>query len=307
MGNNEIKKGLLLGGVFSAEVPDKSGEVISIKGMDISSLNDGTSILNSEHGNGFSDYLGRIISAKKIFKEEDCSSDHERKCFESVGKHPLIYGVAELFNDEDHSEAKHAAALIKHYKKRDLKISARFSIEGSSIEKDGSHIKRSIARRAALTISPANAACESDVLSELSKSEKDTYTKITKTYSSDSGAITQDLLVIDQESLVKSLGALQSNLLKLSKALEAGLPIGGPGTLQQGAAIQGGGNSGKHLKKKPEESSESSVSEGSQVLKPLDEEKADKLDDKVKDMDLKLKKAEVFVLRNLNTLAKPTK
>lgn len=304
---NDIKKsGLVIGGVFSAEVPDKAGEQISIKNMDISSLNSGKAILNSEHQSGnFSSYLGRILDAKKIFKDEDCTTDHERQCFENVGKNPMIYGRAELFSDEEgHTEAKHAAAVIRAFKKNNLPIAAQFSIEGSSLEKEGNHIKRSIARRVALTISPCSEACESDVLSDLSKSEKSTYQQITKPSTK---GITSELLVIDESEIFKSLGNLQNVFAKLQKALEAGVGVGAPGTLTQGAALQGS----KAKTKKAEETSEETTlpgeetTEESQQVKPLDKEKADKIDDKVKDMDLKdikLKKAQVFIYKNLKVL-----
>ncbi len=204
-----IKKGLMIAGVFSAQAPDKTAEIIDVRGMDISSLNDGTAILNSEHeGGNFNNYLGRIVSAKKIYKYDDCKTAHEKKSFKDSGENPLIYGVAELFDDEDHSQAKDAAAVIKHYKRRNLPIAARFSIEGSSLDKDGNLIKRSIARRVALTIAPCNSACESEVISEFSKSEKNAYSAITKDFNKNKGPVTPDLLVLDQDEIMKSLGAV---------------------------------------------------------------------------------------------------
>jgi hypothetical protein len=302
---NSIKKGLMIAGVFSAQAPDKTAEVIDVKGMDISSLNDGTAILNAEHEGGkFSSYLGRIVSAKKIFKEEDCKTAHEKKSFKECGENPIIYGVAELFDDEDHSEAKDAAAVIKHYKKRGLPIAARFSIEGSSLDKDGNLIKRSIARRVALTIAPCNAACESEVVSELSKSEKDTYATITKRYNESKG-VTTDLMVVDQDSILKSLNSLQDVFGKLQKALEAGVASGAPGTLTQGASLQG-------KAKKKEETSPSKGEETTDVgeettnkLKPVDEDKLEVIDDRAKEMsvkEIKLKKAEIFIYKNLKIL-----
>jgi hypothetical protein len=312
---NNIKKGLMIAGVFSAQAPDKTAEVIDVRGMDISSLNDGTAILNAEHEGGkFSSYLGRIVSAKKIFKEEDCKTPHEKKSFKECGENPIIYGVAELFDDEDHSEAKDAAAVIKHYKKRNLPIAARFSIEGSSLDKDGSIIKRSIARRVALTIAPCNAACESEVVSEFSKSEKAAYEKITKEFNVNKGPVTPDLMVIDQDSILKSLDSLQNVFGKLQKALEAGIASGAPGTLTQGAALQG---TPKKKSVKHPEKEETSPSHGEETtdvgeettnqLKPADEDKLDVIDDRAKDMstkEIKLKKAEIFIYKNLKVLQK---
>lgn len=306
---NNIKKGLMIAGVFSAQAPDKTAEVIDVKGMDISSLNDGNAILNAEHEGGkFSSYLGRIVSAKKIYKMDDCTTAHEKKSFKESGENPIIYGVAELFDDEDHSEAKDAAAVIKHYKKRGLPIAARFSIEGSSLDKEGNLIKRSIARRVALTIAPCNAACESEVISELSKSEKTTYSAITKRYNESKG-VTSDLMVIDQDSIMKSLDNLQNVFGKLQKALEAGMPSGAPGTLTQGAALQGN-SPGAHPRKKEETTlpgEETTRKEDSQQVKPISESKVDDIDEAAKDLEvkkIKLKKAEIFILKALTNLQK---
>lgn len=296
----------MIAGVFSAQAPDKTAEVIDVKGMDISSLNDGTAILNSEHEGGkFSSYLGRVVSAKKIFKVDDCKTAHEKKSFKECGENPIIYGVAELFDDEDHSEAKDAAAVIKHYKKRNLPIAARFSIEGSSLDKDGNLIKRSIARRVALTIAPCNAACESEVISELTKSESGVYYNITKDFNENKGPVTSDLLIIDQDTIMKSLHNLQNVFGKLQKALEAGIASGAPGTLTQGAALQG------NPKKKKEETTlpgeETTRKEDSQQVKPVSEDKMDDIDDAAKDLNVKqvkLKKAEIFVLKALTNLQK---
>lgn len=303
--SDNIKKGLMIAGVFSAQAPDKTAEVIDVKGMDISSLNDGTAILNAEHEGGkFSSYLGRVVSAKKIYKMDDCKTAHEKKSFKECGENPIIYGVAELFDDEDHSEAKDAAAVIKHYKKRNLPIAARFSIEGSSLDKDGNLIKRSIARRVALTIAPCNAACESEVISELSKSEKSVYNNITKEFNANKGPVTNDLLVVDQDGIFKSLNNLQDVFGKLQKALEAGIASGAPGTLTQGAALQG------KAKKKEETTlpgEETTRKEDSQQVKPVSEKKMDRIDDAAKELsvkEIKLKKAEIFIFQALTNLQK---
>lgn len=174
-----LNKGLRLGGVFASQTIDKSGEIIDIKGLDISALNSGESYLNSEHhNNNFSNYLGRIVHAKKIFKYEDCESEHEKKCFKESGEVPLVYGIAELFNDEGHSEAISAASIVNHFKKRNLPIAARFSIEGDTLDRDNASIKRAVAKRVALTMSPCNDTCVSDIIPELTKSEQAVYEKM---------------------------------------------------------------------------------------------------------------------------------
>lgn len=84
-----LKKNVILEGVFSAQSPDTSGEVLDVKGADISSLNDGTAFVNTEHTNpediekadgdfkGFQAVVGKVNWARKIFTKEDCKSDRE--------------------------------------------------------------------------------------------------------------------------------------------------------------------------------------------------------------------------------------
>lgn len=311
--DNSIKKGLIIAGTFSAETPDRTAEIIRIKGMDISHLNSGKAILNAEHNSGaFSNYLGRILSAKKIFSEDDCVTKHETECFMNAGQVPIIYGKAELFDDEEgHTEAQHAAAIIKAYKRRGLPIAAQFSIEGASIEKNGGEIKRSVAKVCALTIRPANEACELDVMSELSKSEQLTYNNLKKSGKSENTLATGpscDIQVIDRIQLNSALTELNSKLSSLAKALEAGMAMGGAGTATQGAALAG--KMQKDTAKVTEQSENSETTktahEESTLIVPIDESKVELIDEKGKDLklDLKLKKAEIFAYKVLNLLKK---
>jgi len=174
-----LAKGMLIGGVFASQTLDKSGEIIDVEGLDISALNNGEAYLNSEHQNGsFSNYLGRIVNAKKIFKYEECENEHEKKCFKESGEVPIVYGVTELFDDEGHTEAACAASIIKHYAKRNLPIVPRFSIEGDTLDREGINIKRAVARRVALTMVPCNDTCVTDMFKSLTKSEQDVYQKL---------------------------------------------------------------------------------------------------------------------------------
>jgi hypothetical protein len=79
---------------------------------------------------------------------------------------PFVYITAELFDGENHQGAKAAASLIRYYHRRHLPILMRFSIEGSTIEREGNFLKRSVARRVAATIKPCNRSCISGVLSD---------------------------------------------------------------------------------------------------------------------------------------------
>lgn len=233
-----LSKGMLIGGVFASQTLDKSGEIIDINGLDITTLNSGEAVLNSEHQNGnFSNYLGRIVSARKIYKYEDCKSKHEKECFKQAGEVPMLYGTAELFDDEEHAEAKAAASVIKHFKKRDLPIAARFSIEGLNLDKEGLMIKNAIASKVALTITPCNSTCVSDVISQLSKSEKATYDKLVKNDTVNVAAFPIEIL--EKNKLSTVFEKLDQSITGLKKSLEAGTAMGvSPGDRTQGAALQ---------------------------------------------------------------------
>lgn len=234
-----LSKGMLIGGVFASQTIDKSGEIIDIDGMDISTLNSGESILNSEHQGGhFSNYLGRIVSAKKIYKYDDCKSKHEKICFKQAGEVPILYGMAELFDDEDHAEAKAAASVIKHFKNRDLPIAARFSIEGQTLDRNGMVINNAVASRVALTITPCNSTCVSDVLSQLNKSERATYEKLVK-----NNTLTDNLNfpieIFEKNKLANVLEKCTESMTSLKKSLEAGYAMGStPADKTQGVALQ---------------------------------------------------------------------
>jgi hypothetical protein len=161
--------GTIIDGAFASQAIDTSGEVIDVKGTDISSLNE-DGVLNVEHASEknfptFSVIIGRIIFAKKIFTQNDCESERELKLWNEI-RLPFIYGAAELFDKEDHSNAKDAAAMIKHYHRRGLPVVIRYSIEGSTIDRNGNYLVKTIARRVAATIKPCNKSSYSALVSE---------------------------------------------------------------------------------------------------------------------------------------------
>ncbi len=164
--------GMMIDGIAASEAIDSSGEVLDVEGCDISELVEGRGVLNWEHrgedaaGASANDIVGEIVFAKKIFKASDCENDRQRKYWDAV-KLPFIYIVSELFDgDGDHEGAKSLAAIIRHYKTRDKSILVRYSIEGSTLDKQGNRLKSCIARRVACTVKPCNRSCHSDVLSD---------------------------------------------------------------------------------------------------------------------------------------------
>lgn len=158
MGKHQAKRGTFINGIAASENLDSSGERIIIEGVDISSLAvDG--IINWEHKNDTpNQIIGKILEAKKILKKEDCENDAHRYFWDKV-KCPYIYIAAELFDHVGHGAAQDVAAMLKYDKNLDkekTKALINFSIEGSTLKKEGSTIHKCIARKVTATIHPCN-------------------------------------------------------------------------------------------------------------------------------------------------------
>jgi hypothetical protein len=179
---SESKLGTIIDGIASSEHVDSSGEILSIEGMDTSSLGSADSILNFEHNSkdNPSQICGKVTFAKKIFKASDCSNEREKHFWEFCQK-PFVYIKGELFDhpDLDHDGARNIAALLR-YDNRDKGKKARrlisFSVEGGKIEKKGMLVTKSIARDIALTVKHCNKMCIVEILDDI-KDRKDLYKK----------------------------------------------------------------------------------------------------------------------------------
>jgi hypothetical protein len=164
-------------GIAASEHLDSAGERIEIKGIDISSLTvDG--VLNFEHkSNEASQIVGKIIYAKKILKKEDCENERQEYFWNKI-KTPYLYIIGELFDAVGHKGAQDVAAMLKYdslkekYKSDNDRKLINFSIEGQKLEKRGSLIKKCIARKVSITITPCNKACEAEELKDYKSLEK---------------------------------------------------------------------------------------------------------------------------------------
>jgi hypothetical protein len=170
MKNSEI--GTFLDGIAATSDLDTSGERIDIKGIDISSLPiDG--LLNFEHKNDTgSQIIGKIVEAKKIMKESDCTNERHKHFWELSRKKPFLYIIAVLFNKVGHSSASDVAAMLNFDKKIDTgetRGTGWFSIEGSRLGKEGSNITKCIARKIAFTNLPCNRSCVAELLEDPDK------------------------------------------------------------------------------------------------------------------------------------------
>ena len=148
------KKPLEIDMIAGTQTRDSQGEMLDIEGADISNIN----FINDNHGKGFSNRIGCITGAKKIFKEEDCEDDRQRYYWNKV-KAPLIYAKGYLYDSEDHPNAKAAAAILRSIHKTDAPLKIKASVEGGTVArgiKDPSILTRTKITGVALTFVPAN-------------------------------------------------------------------------------------------------------------------------------------------------------
>jgi hypothetical protein len=154
------KRALWLDGVVGSQLRDTQGEMLSVEGANIDDLINGKGRWNDNHGKGFFNSIGRITEAKKILKAEDCDNDRHRYYWEKI-KTPFIYAKGYLYNDEDHPNAKAAAAILRNINKSDIPLKLKASVEGGVVSrgiKDPSLLARTKIHSVALTFTPANNA-----------------------------------------------------------------------------------------------------------------------------------------------------
>ena len=154
------KKSTELDGILGSQIRDTQGEMLSVEGADISELEAGRGRWNDNHGKGNFNCLGRITSAKKIFKEEDCENERHRYYWNKV-KCPFIYGAGYLFDDEDHPNARACAAILRNIHKTDSPLKLKLSVEGGVVSRgisDPTLLARTKIHSCAVTFTPANQA-----------------------------------------------------------------------------------------------------------------------------------------------------
>ncbi len=154
------KKPLEIDACAGSQLRDTQGEMLSVEGADISDLEAGKGRWNDNHGKGFFNSIGRITGAKKIFKAEDCEDDRQRYYWDKV-KAPYIYVKGYLYSDEDHPNAKAAAAILRNIHKSDTPLKLKASVEGGVVARgisDPALLARTKIHSVALTFTPANNA-----------------------------------------------------------------------------------------------------------------------------------------------------
>jgi hypothetical protein len=152
------KKPLEIDMIAGSQLRDTQGEMLSVEGADISELEAGKGRLNDNHGKGFFNAIGRVTGAKKIFKAEDCENDRQKYYWDKV-KAPFIYVKGHLYDDEDHPNARAAAAILRNIHKTDTPLQLKASVEGGVLARgisDNSLLARTKIHSVALTFTPAN-------------------------------------------------------------------------------------------------------------------------------------------------------
>ncbi len=169
---------MILFGIFASEAIDKSGEVLKVSGADISDLQEGRGVVNFEHRGGAestpAELVGKVVYARKLYKPEDATNEHERRCWDKV-QLPMIVGAVRLFDDSGHEGAKALAAIIRDGKAHNEPILLGFSIEGQTAARDDRNkqvLASTICRGVAITARPCNASCTLDILQDALATQK---------------------------------------------------------------------------------------------------------------------------------------
>lgn len=155
------KKPLEIDMIAGSQLRDTQGEMLSVEGADISDLERGLGRFNDNHGKGFFNSIGRVTEAKKIYNEEDCGENVRHKYYWDKVKAPYIYVRGFLYDDDDHMNAKAAAAIVRNIYKSDCPLKIKASVEGGVIArgiKDPSLLAQTKIHSVALTMTPANMA-----------------------------------------------------------------------------------------------------------------------------------------------------
>lgn len=143
-----------------SELKDTQGETLSVDGANIDDLQYGKGRFNDNHGKGFFNSLGRVTEAKKIMKSEDCENERQKYYWEKI-KAPFVYAKGYLYNDEEHPNAKAAAAILRNIHREDSPLRMKASVEGGVLSrgmKDPTRLARTKIHSVALTFTPANNA-----------------------------------------------------------------------------------------------------------------------------------------------------
>jgi hypothetical protein len=228
--------GMIIDGVAGSEAVDSSGEVLSIKGADVSELEEGRGLFCYEHkghegdSNG-QEIVGKILSAKKIYKASDCETDRQ-KLFWDKTRLPFIYIIGRLYDAAGHEGSKALASAIRDHIANKEPVILGFSVEGSTIRKVDNVLKETAIRRVAVT----NKACnKTAVLGVLADPQAPVGFEKYPEGKPDLAGMARK----NEDPLMMRLGGSEMEYsVDMLKAMTAGSYAGAPGTLTGGAALQ---------------------------------------------------------------------
>jgi hypothetical protein len=222
---------MLIDGPITTQTIDSSGEILDLKGLDISDFLEGKATANFEHNNeNPGDVLGWFTYAKKIFSEADCENERQKMFWDKV-KTPFLYGILELLDDENHPGAIAVAAMLRHFKKKNEPVRIGMSIEGSTLERDGHILKRTVGRKVAITLRPCNKQCMLDVMPQ-----EQTDSFLNKMESSKIQSFEIDSPILE-EPIYDLIHDIKKDLESLKKTLTAGMGNSAPSNLTGGSAL----------------------------------------------------------------------
>lgn len=170
MGTDKKTSGMKISGILASSATDSSGERLDIDGADISDYEQGLGAVNWEHqgaskGDQGREIVGKIVSARKIYSESDCENEDQLHYW-NLFKLPMIYGVIRLYDAAGHEGAKAIAAQIRDHVANNEPISVKFSVEGTTVVREGNLLKETILRACALTLRPCNKTAVSGLLQD---------------------------------------------------------------------------------------------------------------------------------------------
>ena len=221
---------------ITTETVDSSGEILHLKGLDISDFLDGNAWANWEHSNDLAENIvGKFVYAKKIFEESDCENERQREYWDKM-KTPFLYGVCELMDQEFHPGAVAVAAMIRYFKNRKEPIKVGASIEGQTLERKDGDLMRTVGRRVAITLRPCNKQCWVDFMGDGEDSDK--FLKSTFDGQLVGHEVEIDSNILEDEFPSDAVGQLKKALGDLNKTLTAGSYAGcAPEGMTGGAAL----------------------------------------------------------------------
>lgn len=166
--------GMIVDGIASVDGHlDSSAEIVKLEGISIDLLEEGRGLFSYEHKNASNnedqafgqEVVGKIITAKKIWKESDCENERHKFFLEKAGA-PYLYIVGRLFDVAGHPGAQAIAAAIRDAVKNEEKMVLSYSIEGSTLKREDNILLKTICRRIAITWSPCLKTTELGLISD---------------------------------------------------------------------------------------------------------------------------------------------